>query len=179
MFSAMRSLPAAAILASGACAGCGYNPSVIHPVMAKPTAADIALTCAEIDLAIDRADTVRWLIRDDGGELESDNARAARYSANALVIPLSILAMFPTALPDGGGAVLEAADLRVLGLLVLKRDRRCPARPTTFAGTDDIALAAEVEALQARIAGEEGRAATLLSERTRLLDGLRVMPASD
>lgn len=174
----MRRLPVVVFLAAGALAGCGYSQSVIHPTVAEPTAADIALTCEEIDFAIDRADTVRWVIRDDGGELESDNEKVARYSGNMLIVPLSLLAMFPTALPDGGSGVLEAVDRRILALLELKRDRRCPARPSAVPGMDDLAVAAEVEALQARIAGEEGRTKPLLDRRTGLLDGLRVLPAA-
>lgn len=172
----MRGRSSTMIFAAGALAACGYQPSVMHPTLAEPTAADIALACGQIDLAIDRADTVRWVIRDDGGELESDNARAARYSANVIVVPLSILGMFPIAVPDGGSSVLDAADQRLLALLQLKEDRRCPARQTAFPGKDELALASEIGALQARIAGEEGRSKPLLHERTRLLDGLRVLP---
>jgi hypothetical protein len=160
-----------------ALAGCSYNPSVTHPVVAAPRAADIGLSCPQIDLAIDRTDTVRWLIRDDGARLESDAAQAGRYTANVFVIALSTLALFPTALPDGGSAVLDAADGRLLKLLQLKRDRRCPARATAHAGIDDRALTAELEAIDARILGPEGRGRALLDERTRLLDGLRAMPA--
>ncbi len=175
----MRGRSLTMIFAAGAFAACGYQPSVMHPTLAEPTAADIALTCAQIDQAIDRADTVRWVIRDDGGELESGNERAARYSANMLVVPLSLFAMVPMALPDGGHGVLDAADRRLLALLELKRDRRCPVRPTTFPGQDEFALTAAVEALQARMEGEEGWSKPLLAERTRLLDGLRVVPPPD
>lgn len=175
----MRATPVAAIFAAGALGGCGYQPSVMHPTLAAPTAADITLNCEQIDLAIDRADTVRWVIRDDGGELESDSARAGRYSANALIVPLSLLAMVPAAIPDGGHSVLDAADGRLLALLTLKRDRRCLARSTTFPGKDEFALASEIEVLQERIADEEGRSKPLLEERTRLLDGLRVLPPAD
>lgn len=175
----MRRGSSIAVLAGTMLAGCGYNPSVMHPKLAEPKAADITLSCEQIDLAIDRADTVRWVIRDDGGELESDKERAARYSANVVVVPLSLLAMFPFAIPDGGHGVLDAADQRMLALLELKRDRRCPARPTTFPGKDEFALAADIEALQARIAGTEGRSKPLLAEKTRLLDGLRVLPQAD
>jgi len=167
------------IPAIGSLVACGYHPSVMHPTLADPTAADITLTCEQIDLAVDRADTVRWVIRDDGGELETDNARAGRYSANVVVVPLSLLALMPVAIPDGGHSVLDAADGRLLALLALKRDRRCPARATAFPDKDEFALTAEIEVLQARIAGEEGGSKLLLEERTRLLDGLRVLPPAD
>lgn len=164
----------AMILATGPFAACVYRPTIEHPTLAAPTAAAITLTCEQIDLAVARADTVRWVIRDDGGQLESDSSRAARYSVNVLLVALA-----PFTIPEGGHRVLDAADQRVLALLQLKQDRRCPSRPTTFPGKDDFALAAEVEALQARIAGEEGWAKSLLEERTRLLDGLRVLPPAD
>lgn len=170
----MRPPSWAMILPVAAIAACGYQPTVMHPTLAQPTAADIALTCEQIDLAVDRADTVRWVIRDDGGELESDQARAARYSANVLLV-----AVAPFTIPEGGHGVLDAADQRLMALLQLKRDRRCPARPTRFPGKDELVLASEVEALQARIAGEEGSSKPLLEERTRLLDGLRVLPPPD
>jgi hypothetical protein len=156
-------------------AACSYSPSVTHPAVTAPTAADIALTCPELDLAIDRTDTVRWLLRDDGARLESDAGKSGRYTANAVIIPLSLLAMFPTALPDGGSGVLDAADGRLLKLLALKRDRKCPSRPTAHAGLDDLSLATELESLEERMQGPQGRDRALLDERTRLLDGLRLM----
>lgn len=155
-------------------AGCsGYRPSVVHPKLKAPTAADIELTCAQIDLAIDRTDTVRWLILDDGGKLETEDEKAMRIMANTVLVPL----LWAPA-SDEGNAVLEAADRRLLKLLQLKRDRHCPARPTMSPGVDDLALAAQLEDLMSRIDGEEGRQAQLLSARTALLDGLRVLPAT-
>jgi hypothetical protein len=165
----------ASSIALAALTACSYSPSVTHPVVTAPTAADIALSCPQIDLAIDRTDTVRWLIRDDGATLESDAAKSGRYTANAVIIPLSVLAMFPAALPDGGSGVLDAADGRLLGLLQLKRDRRCQPRPTAHWGLDDLALTAELESVEARIRGPQGRDRALLDERTRLLDGLRIV----
>jgi hypothetical protein len=82
----------------------------------------------------------------------------------------------PDYLRDGGHGVLDAVDVRLIALLLIKRERECRARPTAIPGLDDYAMANELQALQSRIEGEEGRAKPLLDERTRLLDGLRVMP---
>jgi hypothetical protein len=165
---------AATLFAAMVSAGCsGYRPSVLHPKLKAPTAADIELTCAQIDLAIDRTDTVRWLILDDGGKLETDDEKAARYLANTVLVPL----LWAPA-SDEGNAVLDAADRRLLKLLQLKRDRRCPARPTILPGVDDLALTAQLEELMSRIDGEEGRQPQLLRARSVLLDGLRVLPAA-
>jgi len=155
---------------------CSYQQSVIHPRMAAPTAADIALSCGQLDLAIDRADTVRWVIRDDGGELETSGEKAGRYAANAIIVPISLLTYTGNYIKDGGHAVLNAVDQRLLKLLELKRDRHCPARETSVAGSDDRALADELEAVQVRIENGDGNQAEQFEARTRLLDGLRVVP---
>lgn len=165
---------AAALLGAALLAACSsYRPSVVHPKMKAPTAADIELTCAQIDLAIDRTDTVRWLILDDGGKLETEDETTARYLANTILIPLT---WAPAS--DEGHAVLDAADRRLLKLLQLKRDRRCPARPTTTPGVDDLAFTAQLEDLMSRIDGAEGHTPELLRARMALLDGLRVLPAA-
>jgi hypothetical protein len=134
------------------------------------------MDCRQIELAIDRADTVRWLIRDDGGKLETSGHKAARYAGNAVLIPISLIGYFPTYIPDGGHTVLDAADARIRELLQLKRDRGCPPRATTLAGKDDLALLEELEALQAQLAAGDGEQGALFAHRTQLLDGLRVVP---
>ena len=157
-------------------AACGYEQSVLHPRMPLPTLAESEVSCPQLDRAIDRADTVRWVIRDDGGELESEDEMAGRYLANVLIVAATLAAGMPDYLRDGGHGVLDAVDVRIIALLLIKRERECRARPTAIAGLDDYAMAGELRALQARIEGDEGRAKPMLDERTRLLDGLRVMP---
>ena len=157
-------------------AACGYEQSVLHPRMPLPTLAESEVSCPQLDRAIDRADTVRWVIRDDGGDLESEDEMAGRYLANVLIVAATVAAGMPDYLRDGGHGVLDAVDVRIIALLLIKRERECRARPTAIAGLDDYAMAAALQALQARIEGDEGRAKPMLEERTRLLDGLRVMP---
>lgn len=156
---------------------CGYQQSIRHPKLPALAPIEATMDCAQIDLAIDRADTVRWVIRDDGGNLETGGERAARYAGNAVVIPLSLLSYFPTYIGDGGHAVLDAADRRIRQLLQLKRDRGCPPRATALPGLDDFAVLREFEVLQAQVDAGKGDQAKLFEERTRLLDGLRVVAA--
>jgi hypothetical protein len=77
---------------------------------------------------------MRGLIRDDGAKLEMDAHRSVRYTANALLTTASLLSPNPNPpyLQDGGHAVLNAADERIRGLLQLKREHSCPARPTAL-----------------------------------------------
>jgi hypothetical protein len=165
----------ATLAAALSLAACSYQQSLRHPKLPPLVPIDLTMDCRQIDLTLDRADTVRWLIRDDGGKLETSGHRAARYAGNAIVIPISLISYFPTYIPDGGHTVLNAADGRIRELLQLKRDRGCPPRATALPGLDDLALLVELEGVQAQLDGDRGKESELLERRTTLLDGLRVV----
>jgi hypothetical protein len=169
-------LKAAAVLAAAlALPACSYQQSVRHPKLPPLVPIDRTMDCRQIDLSIDRADTVRWLIRDDGGSLETSGHKAARYAGNAILTPL-LGGPIPTYIGDGGHTVLGAADERIRQLLQLKRDRGCPPRASALPGKDDLALLAELESVQGRIDAGDGEQGELFGQRTQLLDGLRVVP---
>lgn len=174
MHRAWISATAAVALALAACA----DRPLRNPTLTPLTASEKTMDCPQIHLAIDRADTVRWLIRDSGGRLETGNARVARYAVNVIVIPLSVLVMHPILgfADDGGHAVLNAADGRIRELLQVKHAHGCPPRATGLPGMDDLALRSELESVQAGIDAGRGEESELFKERTRLLDGLRLMP---
>jgi hypothetical protein len=161
-----------------ALAACSYQPSMQHPKLPALVPIDTTMACPQIDVAIDRADTVRWLIRDDGGRLETSSHRAARYTGNFILIPLSVLGGSPTMMADGGHAVLDAADGRIRELLQLKRDRGCPPRATALPELDDLALLGALEATQADFGAGRVDEEQMLKQRTKLLDGLRLVPVA-
>lgn len=146
-----------------------------HPKLPALVPIDTTMDCGQIDLAIDRADTVRWLIRDDGATLETSAHRSARYTANFLLVPVSVLAMSPMYWPDSGHAVLNAADERIRGLLQLKREHACPPRATAVPERDDLALLGELEAGQADFGAGRVDEEQMLTHRTTLLDNLRLI----
>jgi hypothetical protein len=138
------------------------------------------MECREIDLAIDRAETVRWVIRDHGGALESSGLRHFREAGDLILgSPLLLFGVSPKYLMEHGSGhySLEAADARIRELLQLKRSRRCPPRRTALPGMDDIALQTALESVQAKLDAGSADEGQLLKERTRLLDGLRIVPA--
>jgi hypothetical protein len=160
-------------------AACADRP-LGKPTLTPLTAVEKTMDCPQIHLAIDRADTVRWMIRDDGGKLETSGDRAARYAGNVVLVPLSVLltvglkSFSPLVIGDGGNALLNAADGRIIELLQLKRARRCEPRATSLPGMDDLALLVQLESVQAGTASES----VLFAERTKLLDALRVVPTA-
>jgi hypothetical protein len=167
------------LTASTLVGACAYQPTIQHPALPALAPIESTMDCSQIDLAIDRADTVRWVIREDGGKLETDGEQTARNASNVVLFTLGIFAgVVPTLINDSGDKVLNAADVRILGLLQLKRERNCPPRATALQGIDDRALLLEFDATQAQLDAGSGEQSRLFDERTRLLDGLRVLPSS-
>jgi hypothetical protein len=161
------------VVASLMSAGCAhrYLPTIDHPMSHAARPKEAALDCEQLDLAILKVDTVRWVIRDDGGTLETGGERASRYAANALLIPLSMsVGLALGYIPEQGSAVLDAADRRILGLLRLKRDHGCPPRETTELGMTDLQMLEALEPLMPE-KGELDR--QTFDRRTSLLDRLR------
>ena len=159
-------------LAAAAC----YTPSLKTPTLSALTADEKTMDCAQLDLALDRADTVRWLIRDDGGRLETPAQRMARYAGNLIFVPVVAYVGHTLGYIESGHDELDAADGRIRELLQHKRSRDCQPRATAIADMDDAALLSALESIQVKLdAG--GDEAVQLDERTRLLDNLRVVPA--
>jgi hypothetical protein len=160
------------VLLSLVFAGCAYRyrPTIDHPMSHTVRPKEVALDCEQLDLAILKVDTVRWVIRDDGGKLETGGERGSRYATNVLLIPLSVVLRGPAYINDQGNAVLDAADHRILGLLRLKRDHGCPARETSEFGMTDLQMLEVLEPLMPE-KGELDRQA--FDRRTSLLDRLR------
>jgi hypothetical protein len=161
------------VLASLVSAGCAYRyqPTIDHPMSHTVRPKEVALDCEQLDLAILKVDTVRWVIRDDGGKLETGGERGSRYATNVLLIPVSLgLGFYVGYFNDQGSAVLDAADHRILGLLKLKRDHGCAPRETSEFGMTDLQMLEVLEPLMPE-KGELDRQA--FDRRTSLLDRLR------
>lgn len=164
----------AMIEACSASLGCVYRP-MQHPMAEPVRPEDASYDCNQLDAAILKVDTVRWVIRDDGGRLETSGHKAARYAGNVLVIPLAWGAGAPGYMKDGGHAVLDAADHRILELLRLKRARDCPAAATSEPGMTDLQLLDVLEPLMPATGSPDRQT---LNQRTALLDHMRApLPA--
>ena len=157
-----------------------WDPYLWHTRLKPLSSNEQTMECPAINLAIDRTETVRWVIRDHGGSLESSGFRGFREATNLILTsPLLLFGVSPKYLMehDSGHYALDAADQRIRGLLQLKRARGCPPRITASPGMDDIALLAELESVQAKLDAGSGEEGQLLKQRTRLLDGLRLVQA--
>jgi hypothetical protein len=167
----------ALLLAGLALTACSYQPTIRHPVLDDDVKAE-AYDCRQLDVAILKADTVRWVIRDDGGKLLTSQERAVRVAGNtALLVATTIatwdLLLVPAAggFSDGSGhAALDAADRHILELLHLKQERACSATATGDPGLTDLEMMAMLDPLMEPAARPER---ATLDRRTALLDTLR------
>jgi hypothetical protein len=90
------------------------------------------------------------------------------------MVPLSLGFGTPGYLDDGGHAVLNAADHRILQLLRLKQVRGCPAVTTAEPGMSDLQM---LEVLEPLMAATESPDRQSYDRRTALLDRLRSRPS--
>jgi hypothetical protein len=158
---------AAVLAACLALAGCAtYHATLAPPKMTISRASDRELDCGLLEAAIARTDTVRWVIRDDGGRLETAGHRAARYTANVVLVPT-----VHDWWADDGHAALDAADRRLVELLRLKRAKGCAATATAVPDRNDLQFLPELEQLL-----RSGSRASL-DRRSELFDALRIVPA--
>jgi hypothetical protein len=152
----------AALLGTVALAGCQhqYQQTISYPNLLPAGPIEAGFDCAQLDDSILKTDAVRWVMREDGARLVSPGKQLA-------VIML-------VALNEGHSAVHQA-DLRLLSLLSLKKDRHCLPRPTGHEAMTDLELYERVAALldQERSQDSSGHTADLRAQRMQLLDKLR------
>lgn len=152
----------AALLATVALAGCHlqHRQTISYPKLVPAGAIEAGFDCAQLDDAILKTDAVRWVMREDGARLIS---------------PEMQLAVITLAAPDDGHSAVHRADLRLVSLLALKKDRHCLPRPTGHEAMTDLELYEQVSALLAeeKKKNPPGYTADLRAQRMQLLDKVR------
>jgi hypothetical protein len=157
--------PGSILVACVATCGCAaYHPTIQHAMEPTVKPEDATYDCRQLEAAILRVDTVRWVIREDGGSLESSGHQAARLAGNLFLI------LGGGYMDDGGHAVLNAVDQRIAYLLRLKRDHGCPASATSEPGMTDLQM---LEVLDPLLPPARNLDRQALDQRTSLLDHLR------
>lgn len=157
--------------------------------------------CRQLEVELSRAEALRWFARNEGlmgytptQALEHHAVTTAAVAAVAFLFVASGgyggLPSFPAtpafqndgrrSLRDQVGYeqlrwAITAADLRIAGLLRIKRARGCPER-STLDGDSDLQMLQQFDALQDGSAATRPSGVALLHEQTRLLDTLGPRP---
>jgi hypothetical protein len=173
-----------------------HKPS--YPTLAAPGVQEQGLSCDELGVELSRAQAVRWFARNEGAMGYTTQQRtqrhltnAAKYTAVAAVETLALAAggLFPIGMradPHGGLVAqvgeeqlrwaVTAADVRIIGLLELRREKGCAERQTLVTGHSDLQNLAALDALHKGTLTSPLSDEAMQREQTRLLDELGPVP---
>lgn len=150
----MSRLPFAigALLVCSLLASCAGTAKTKYPLLPAPGKAESALDCAGLADRIEKADAIRWSIRESGVKMPATSANDALVAVSWIAIAASAFGgppLVPVGNPEKAPVyALARADARIEKLLVLRRDQSCPANPTAVAGVSDMDALAQLERLQ-------------------------------
>jgi hypothetical protein len=158
-------------LVSFAIAACASRPTHVYPLLQPPAETERALTCEQLDDDILRSDAVRWSMRSEGMKVRTSTANAGLILAN---IPMLAIGVLPASFPDlGRQARVNAADVRIVGLLEIKSGKGCPAQSTADPALSDLDVLRQLQGSDADWKARRISEKTAIANRARLLDGLR------
>ncbi len=185
---------------AGPAPGRGLPFKYSYPEIPAAGAAEKRSSCAELDLELSRAEALRWFARDEGLMGYTPGQELAHHATTTAIVAgvtLLVLAGGGNGLPIPAGPRpyedptlslrdqvgfdtlrwgISAADVRVAGLLRIKRDNGCPERSTLIDGESDVQILQQFDALHERTAAQKLSGVALLHEQTRLLDMLGPRP---
>jgi hypothetical protein len=172
-----------------------------YPQLPAVGAAEKGLPCMQLEVELSRAEALRWFARNEGlmgytpaQVLEHHAVTTAEVAAVAFLLlasggygggpnfsgPPAFQKDAARSLRDQVGYeqlrwAITAADLRIAGLLHIKRANGCPER-STLAGDSDLQMLQQFDALKDGSAANKPSGVALLHEQTRLLDTLGPRP---
>jgi hypothetical protein len=164
------------VLAGIALVSCASKPQIKYPLLPAPGSKEKALDCAALTDLIEKADAIRWSIRDSGVQGPTGKGHDALVAVDIL----AAMAMLATGVPpfapipaNSPAYALSKADARIQQLLAIKADKTCPPNNTGRPGVSDLDLLASLKALERGNRDGKIKQKELLATRTTLLDTLR------
>ena len=161
----------------GILVGCGAQPRSTYPVLEEVVESDADLDCAGFDDDLLKANALRDAIFEEHGDVIRD---AVLYSA-VDILGNPVAGIFSGVI---GAAILSkeskhyieaaaAAGLRMEQLLVYKERDDCPSGPTGNPDLTDSIILAQLQDLGSQLDQQDITPKQYISERRKLLDGLR------
>ncbi len=168
-------------LVSG-CSSTGTKSGLIYPTFRLSDSNIETTSCAGVDRNIRQIDAIRWSLREDGAELESDFSQMVQLSlatASAIaMIPVFTLTYDPTILILPYAASYSDADRlkQADALLIALLDRRqvvgCPPHPECAIGTKPMDTLDNLRQVRQQFENDQLKEDAAMDRVTRLLDGL-------
>jgi hypothetical protein len=171
-----RTITYGVILTSIALVSCASKPQIKYPLLPAPSTKEKALDCATLTDLIEKADAIRWSIRDSGVQGPTGKGHDALVAVDILAAMTMLATGVPPFAPvpaNSPAYALSKADARIQQLLAIKADNSCPANNTGRPGVSDLDLLAGLKALDQGNHDGKIKQKELLATRTTLLDALR------
>jgi hypothetical protein len=178
-------LPVALVLfiLLGGCAASPGQPALNYPVPDNVVPDEQEADCEIIDYRLRQIDSIRWSLREDGAELETEFEQLLQLSvATAATIAIAVplitvfpdptLLLLPIASTYSAADRLKQTDAVLIALMVKREERGCPAHLECRVGEGaDSALSRLAAVRTSREAGTMTEKMAL-AEVTGILDGL-------
>jgi hypothetical protein len=182
-----------------------FPRKIAYPELPSVGAAERKFSCEQLDLALSRAEAVRWFARDEGLMAYTPGQELAHHAITTAIVAGVTFVVLASAAGGGGGGgwdfsdhrpvfedpasslrdqvgegelrwAINAADARIAGLLRIKRERDCAQKSTLVESAGDLQVLQRFDALHEGQAARKLSAAALLQEQTKLLDMLGPRP---
>ena len=164
-------------------AGCGTPQTKIrYPMFDVKDVGKRVENCGQLDHYLQQVDSIRWSMRQDGVELETNFEQMVQLSlatAGAIaLVPAFALTYDPTILmiPYAGAFTdpdrLKRADVLLIALLDKRHDLQCPPHLRCAMASDDFDTLDNLRGVRSRVESGKITEKQGIHELTKLLDGL-------
>jgi hypothetical protein len=167
-----------------ACAGTGSHSNLRYPII-DPTALKVgSADCDGLDHYLRQVDSIRWSMREDGVELETDFEHVVQLSfataaAIAIAVPLASVGVpSPTlvALPYAAAYTepdnLKRTDALLIALLAKRKELHCSPHPDCVIQNDELDTLTTLRAIREQVESKEIPELEGLHKLTAALDKL-------
>jgi len=166
------------------CAGSGGEAGLRYPLFNPEDYKDKSNNCEQLDHYLRQVDAIRWSMRQDGVELETDFEQVVQLSiasvaAIAIAVPMvavgapepNLVAM-PYSIAYTEPDNLKRADALLIALLAKRHELQCPPHPECAINSGKSDTLSQLLIVKMAVDSGEMAEQRGLDELTSLLDGL-------
>lgn len=172
------------LLAVAACGGPGGQKNLQYPYIRPQDLSVESVSCGGLDHYIRQVDSIRWSMREDGFELNTDFNQMVRFTAAtaaaiAIAVPLITIGIpdptmlaLPYAAAHTDSDSLKQTDALLIALLVKREELECPPDPDCAIESGPSGTLAKLRVVRVQVESREIEETRGLHDLTALLDQL-------
>lgn len=160
-------------------AGCSTQAPIHYPKFDPDEVSDRVYDCSSIDYAIQQVDSIRWSMRQDGVELETDFEQMVQLTLATVAVvayAVSTSSIIPEANPYDIAFTdadrLKKADALLIALLNIRRELNCPLLTRCRLSPQNIDTLSHIESIRSKVESGEMSEKQGIEELSKSLDGM-------